>query len=269
MGKYFGEGFGDDIGEFEDFRVEDIPQIENEDLKIISYNGINVTDSREVAIKIGKRHDHLVRDIDGYVSILNQNPNLGADNFFIESSYSAGTGKNYKCYLLTKQGCEMVANKMTGQKGILFTAEYVQAFNKMEKALQPTDSYMIVDPILRAKAWIHEEEVRQQLQAQNQIMVPKANYYDGLVDSDHLTNIRDTAKELGMKQNKFVSWLITKGYMYRDKKKKLNPYSQYVGDYFELKDKSTSAWSGTQPFVTVEGKKRFRIRLLKENLITA
>lgn len=29
-------------------------------------------------------------------------------------------------FLITKQGCEMVANKMTGTKGMLFAAEYVQ-----------------------------------------------------------------------------------------------------------------------------------------------
>lgn len=71
----------------------------------------------------------------GYVSILNQNPKLGADNFFIESNYSSGIGKNYKCYLLTKQGCDMVANKITGEKGVLFTATYVTKFEEMKKDL--------------------------------------------------------------------------------------------------------------------------------------
>ncbi|MDR4984629.1 Rha family transcriptional regulator [Bacillus cereus] len=34
-------------------------------------------DSLEVAGMIGKRHDHLIRDIDNYVSVLSQNPKLG------------------------------------------------------------------------------------------------------------------------------------------------------------------------------------------------
>ncbi|EOP56588.1 hypothetical protein IIW_00320 [Bacillus cereus VD136] len=72
--------------------------------------------SIEVAEMTGKRHDHLIRDIDNYVSVLGQNPKLGADKFFVESSYIAGTGKNYKQYLLTRKGCDMVANKMTGEK---------------------------------------------------------------------------------------------------------------------------------------------------------
>lgn len=69
-----------------------------------------VIDSRDVAKMIGKTHAHLMRDIDSYKEVLDQNPKLDSDRFFIESSYQAGTGKNYKCYLLTKQGCEFVHN---------------------------------------------------------------------------------------------------------------------------------------------------------------
>lgn len=105
-------------------------------LTIINHNGINVTDSREVAQMVSKRHDHLIRDIQGYIKVLDLNPNLGTANFFIKSSYKDSSGKENPCYLLTKQGCEMVANKMTGQKGVLFTAEYVQAFNKMEQQIK-------------------------------------------------------------------------------------------------------------------------------------
>ncbi|MEC2307801.1 Rha family transcriptional regulator [Bacillus atrophaeus] len=85
---------------------------------------------------VEKRHADLVRSIEGYLGVLGQNAKLRSDDFFIESTYQAGTGKPYKHYLLTKQGCEMVANKMTGEKGILFTAAYVNQFNQMERHLQ-------------------------------------------------------------------------------------------------------------------------------------
>lgn len=104
------------------------------ELTIKNYKGINVTDSREVAEMIGKKHAHLMRDIQGYEKVISENPKLDSQNFFIKDTYKVdGNNKTYDCYLLTKQGCEMVANKMTGEKGILFTAEYVQAFNKMEQ----------------------------------------------------------------------------------------------------------------------------------------
>lgn len=94
-------------------------------------------DSREVAEMVGMRHDHLIRNIDHYIDVMSQNPKLGADDFFIKQTYTAGTGKQYKRYDITKKGCEMVANKLTGEKGILFTAEYVERFNEMEQEQKP------------------------------------------------------------------------------------------------------------------------------------
>lgn len=95
-------------------------------------NDQEVMDSRDVAKMIGKRHRDLVRDIRRYISDMSQSAKLRSDDFFIESSYQAGTGKNYTCYLLTKQGCEFVANKLTGKKGTIFTATYVGLFNQYQ-----------------------------------------------------------------------------------------------------------------------------------------
>ena len=93
-------------------------------------------DSREVAEMVGMRHADLMRNIDHYIDVMGQNAKLRSDDFFIKQTYTAGTGKQYKRYDITKQGCEMVANKLTGEKGILFTAEYVERFNEMEKTIK-------------------------------------------------------------------------------------------------------------------------------------
>ncbi|MFT9495816.1 Rha family transcriptional regulator [Anaerosolibacter sp.] len=108
------------------------------DLTLLNKDGKFVIDSRDVAEMVSKRHDHLLRDIKGYVEVIEKSndPKIGAVDFFIESTYEDTKGETRPCYLITKQGCEMVANKMTGEKGILFTAKYVQAFNKMEQQLQ-------------------------------------------------------------------------------------------------------------------------------------
>ncbi|MCL7873500.1 Rha family transcriptional regulator [Bacillus altitudinis] len=108
----------------------------NNNLQVIEQNGQLLVDSREVAEMVDKRHADLVRSIESYLVVIGQNAKLRSDDFFIESTYRAGTGKLYKHYLLTKQGCEMVANKMTGEKGVLFTAAYVTQFNEMEQSLQ-------------------------------------------------------------------------------------------------------------------------------------
>lgn len=85
-------------------------------LTIKNYNGINVTDSREVAEMIDKRHDNLIRDISLYIKVIEESSKLRSQDFFIESTYKNSQNKTQPCYLLTKQGCEMVANKMTGEK---------------------------------------------------------------------------------------------------------------------------------------------------------
>lgn len=92
-------------------------------------------DSREVATMVDKQHCHLVRDIAKYVDVLMTESKNGLSDFFKNSTYKDSSGKVNKCYLLTRKGCEFVANKMTGRKGILFTANYINRFHEMEKEL--------------------------------------------------------------------------------------------------------------------------------------
>jgi Rha family phage regulatory protein len=104
-------------------------------LSIINQNGQLYADSREVAEMIDKNHAHLLRDIKGYIEIIDPNPNLDSASFFIPSTYIDSQNQVRPCCLLTRKGCDMVANKMTGEKGILFTATYVTKFEEMEKSL--------------------------------------------------------------------------------------------------------------------------------------
>lgn len=125
------------------------------DLTIINKNGQLVTDSREVAEMTGKKHSNLMRDIKGYKEVLDQNSKLNSANFFIDSEYQAITGQKYPCFLLTRKGCDMVANKMTGEKGVLFTAAYVTRFEEMENQIRNNP--------------INTSELSPELQAFNQI----------------------------------------------------------------------------------------------------
>ena len=56
-------------------------------------------------------------------------------DFFIESTYLDANNQTRPNYLITKKGCDMIANKLTGKKGVLFTAAYVTAFEEMRQAL--------------------------------------------------------------------------------------------------------------------------------------
>lgn len=88
-------------------------------------------DSREVAKMVEKDHAHLCRDIKGYVDVISTNPDMDSLDYFIEATYVDKKGETRKRYDVTKMGCEMIANKLTGKKGILFTAKYVKRFNEM------------------------------------------------------------------------------------------------------------------------------------------
>ena len=100
-------------------------------LTVFSENGENLVDSREVAYLIDKDHSKLLRDIRVYCDYLIE-AKIGFNEYFIENSYKDSIGRELPNYLLTKKGCEMVANKLTGKKGIVFTAKYVDAFEKMQ-----------------------------------------------------------------------------------------------------------------------------------------
>lgn len=102
------------------------------ELKLITLKNKIVADSREVSVMVGKEHKHLLRDIKGYLEVLGKS-NFGPADFFIESYYNDEQGKPRPHFYLTKKGCDMVANKMTGEKGVLFTAAYVTKFEEMEK----------------------------------------------------------------------------------------------------------------------------------------
>lgn len=113
-----------------------------EDLAIVQEQGKLLVDSRQVAKMIGKEHWHLLRSIRGYTKIINESnsglvekPKFDSRDFFIEDTYTDGKGEKRIYYLVTKKGCDMVANKLTGEKGVLFTAAYVTKFDEMEAQL--------------------------------------------------------------------------------------------------------------------------------------
>lgn len=104
------------------------------ELTIVNQNGTLLVDSREVAEMTGKEHKNLLRDIKGYIEVL-ESSKLSSQKFFIESTYKNSQNKEQPCYMLSRKGCDLVANKMTGEKGILFTAQYVTKFEEMEFSL--------------------------------------------------------------------------------------------------------------------------------------
>ena len=104
-----------------------------------------------------------------------------------------------------------------------------------------------------------------QLTVEKQIMQPKADYFDELVDRNLLTSFRETAKQLEIGEKSFIQFLLDKKYIYRDKKGKLMPYAEKNNGLFEVKEcfNEKTQWSGTQTLVTPKGRETFRLLYLK------
>lgn len=100
----------------------------------------------EVAEMMEVEHWELLRKLDGrtkkdgshakgYIEILNDN-HLAVVDYFIKSCYVDAKGEERPCYEVTKLGCDFLANKSTGEKGVLFTARYVKRFYEMEHTVE-------------------------------------------------------------------------------------------------------------------------------------
>ena len=105
------------------------------------------------------------------------------------------------------------------------------------------------------------EAANSALTTDNAVMKPKADYFDELVDRNLLTNFRETAKQLGIKEKEFIRFLLEKKYLYRDKRGKLMPYAEKNSGLFEIKEcfNEKTLWSGTQTLITPKGRETFRL----------
>ena len=112
------------------------------------------------------------------------------------------------------------------------------------------------------------QAVNSTLTVDNQIMKPKADYFDELVDRNLLTSFRETAKQLQVKEKAFLQFLFDKKFIYRDKKGKIQPYAEKNKDLFEVKEcyNEKTKWSGTQTLITPKGRETFRLLLLQVNI---
>lgn len=186
------------------------------ELTIINYNGVHAIDSREVAEMVGKDHNILMRDIRTYCGYLGLYK-IAQSDFFIESTYQNSQNKTQPCYLITKKGCDMVANKMTGEKGVLFTAAYVNKFHEMEQRISVPQS---LPEALRLAADLAEQNAALSLTAAKQSQIigelkPKADYVDWILQSPSLITTTAIAKDYGMSARTFNKLLHDKGIQFK------------------------------------------------------
>lgn len=188
----------------------------NDLINITNKDGKLTVSSREVAERFEKRHDHVLRDIE---ALLDQNPKLGAD-YFIESSYKAGTGKPYKQYELTRDGFSLLAMGFTGSRALEWKLKFIEAFNKMEESIKsatiPEGKYLLALAVLESNKVIEDQD------RQIKELIPKGIFADSVSASTGTILVGEMAKIL--KQNgvdtgekRFYAWLRENGYLIKRK----------------------------------------------------
>lgn len=174
-------------------------------------------------------------------------------------------------YLWTEKGALLHAKSLGTDKAWEVYDYLVESyFNKKIDKIDIANAILNPDTIIQLATALKEEQSKSkllevkvsELTVDKQIMQPKADYFDELVDRNLLTGIRDTANELGIGQKKFVNFLLDKKFMYRSKKGNLKAYANHIRDgLFEnvecYNEKST--WKGTQYMITPKGRETFRL----------
>lgn len=139
------------------------------------------------------------------------------------------------------------------------TGGYIQG----QDQLSPEE--LMAKALMVAQKTLADREARiSQLTVENQIMAPKAEYFDELVERNTLTSFRETAKMLEVPPKKFVAFLLEKKFLYRGKGGKLLPMESRNDGYFQVKEclNEKTQWSGTQTLVTPKGREAFRLLMI-------
>lgn len=150
-------------------------------------------------------------------------------------------------------------------------------FEEVLPAIRKTGGYMTSslleqaasDPnvLLRfAGELLAEHEKNERLSHEVSRLKPKADYYDTFIHPGDCTNIRDTAKELGIGERAFCRFLMDAGFLYRCPAGYLLPYAKPSNKgLFQVKDfVAGNGHFGQQTIITPQGKALFRM-LLREN----
>lgn len=142
--------------------------------------------------------------------------------------------------------------------------------------LQRPDSYMIDDPIERAKRWIEEAQERLALQAKVEADAPKVLFADAVATSKDSCLVGQLAKVLrqngcNIGQNRLFDYLRNEGYLCKSGENRNMPTQRSIdAGWFEVKEGTLYNLDGTvritrTPKVTNKGQIYFVNKFLKED----
>jgi anti-repressor protein len=108
------------------------------EIEIAKHEGSMVVRSTEIAAHFGRRHDNVMQDIERLLRGFIEQPNICRSAFFFESKFTNDRNREYREYLMSRDGFALLAMGFTGAKALQWKLKYIDAFNQMEKAAIPT-----------------------------------------------------------------------------------------------------------------------------------
>ena len=92
--------------------------------------------SLQVAETFGKRHDHVLRDIEALNLPKSEEINEFNQLNFFPKSYKDSRGRKQPMYLMTKDGFTLLVMGYSGEKAMKFKIAYIQRFNDYEQQIK-------------------------------------------------------------------------------------------------------------------------------------
>ena len=227
-------------------------------------DGKLVVSSRRVADDFRRRHSDVIKAIEDKMKV---NEILRSPKYFIESTYTDKSNRQSKEYLLTKDGFSFIVMGFNGKIADEWKLKYIEAFNAMERKLKEIskpDSYMIDDPIERAKRWIEEREqynkVAAELEEQN-------SFVNKISESNGSMLVREVAK-LASKGNVVIGekalWNKLREWGYISRKSTEPMQSAINAGWFEVIERVVERDGKTFVYKTTKVTNKGQIHIIKK-----
>lgn len=184
--------------------------------------GQPLTNSVLVAEKFDRRHDNVYQAVGKL--LLTCPEKLGY--LFVESSYIDIQGKDRPMYVMNRDGFTLLAMGFTGKKALQFKLDYIEAFNKMEKAIK--EAPVLPSPI--------DVTVLKQLVETTQVMATQINQMQSeLIRQRDLLAIPTLQNPLLSASEQRISPRQCKYYTVKQMAKALNSDARQLNAFLEYK----------------------------------
>lgn len=216
-------------------------------IQLMQANNDKRMSSREIADLCGKRHDNtllVIKDLAARGLLKNSTP--------LQYTHEQN-GQQYTHFLSDQRDSLVIVARLSPE----FTAAVIDRWQELEAQASAPVIPATLSEALRLAA--DQAELIEHQQSRLALAEPKAAALDVIDSSIGSLNVRDTAKTLGIPQNKFVNWCIAHDWMYRDNRNKLKMSSIRMKQGFmeeravTYQGNSNERVATTQPLFTPKG----------------